>query len=95
MGFSSVDSFIIAFSTRDPRSGGIAARRCFILGHPGSGVFNDAYFLKAFFLIKLYHLSLSSTATQNIWRLGLALGNVPDARILRWGYQHVGANANP
>ena len=35
MGFSSVDSFIIAFSTRDPRSGGIAARRCFILGHPG------------------------------------------------------------
>ena len=34
MGFSSVDSFIIAFSTRDPRSGGIAARRCFILGHP-------------------------------------------------------------
>ena len=34
MGFSSMDSFIIAFSTRDPRSGGIAARRCFILGHP-------------------------------------------------------------
>ena len=32
MGFSSVDSFIITFSTR---SGGIAARRCFMLGPPG------------------------------------------------------------
>ena len=27
---------------------------------------------------------------QNTWRWGLALGNAPDARILRWGYQHVG-----
>ena len=27
---------------------------------------------------------------QNTWRRGLALGNAPDARILRWGYQHVG-----
>ena len=43
MGFSSVDSFIIAFSTRDPRSGGIAARRCFILGHPGEAVLEESY----------------------------------------------------
>ena len=35
-------------------------------------------------------LSLYSTATQNTLRRGLALGNAPDARILRWGYQHVG-----
>ena len=35
-------------------------------------------------------LSLYSTATQNTWRRGLALGNAPNARILRWGYQHVG-----
>ena len=34
--------------------------------------------------------SLYSTATQNTWRRGLALGNAPDARILRWRYQHVG-----
>ena len=27
---------------------------------------------------------------QNIWHWGLALGNAPDARILRWRYQHVG-----
>ena len=36
--------------------------------------------------------------TQNTWRQGLALGNAPDARILHWGYQHVGIlepNANP
>ena len=24
------------------------------------------------------------------WRRGLALGNSPDARLLHWGYQHVG-----
>ena len=35
-------------------------------------------------------LSLYSTATQNTLRRGLALGNAPDARILCWGYQHVG-----
>ena len=35
-------------------------------------------------------LSLYSTATQNTWRRGLALGNAPDARILSWRYQHVG-----
>ena len=35
-------------------------------------------------------LSLYSTATQNTWRRGLALVNTPDARILRWRYQHVG-----
>ena len=35
-------------------------------------------------------LSLYSTATQNTWRRGLALGNAPDARFLRWRYQHVG-----
>ena len=35
-------------------------------------------------------LSLYSTATQNTWCPGLALGNAPNARILRWGYQHVG-----
>ena len=34
--------------------------------------------------------SLYSTATQNTWRWGLALGNAPDARILRWRYQHIG-----
>ena len=38
--------------------------------------------------LKLY--SLYSTATQNTCRRGLALGNAPDARILRWRYQHVG-----
>ena len=27
---------------------------------------------------------------QNTWRRGLALSNAPDARILRWRYQHVG-----
>ena len=35
-------------------------------------------------------LTLYSTATQNTWRRGLALGNAPDARILRWRYQHFG-----
>ena len=35
-------------------------------------------------------LSLYSTATQNTWHRGLALSNAPDARILRWRYQHVG-----
>ena len=32
MGFSIGDSFIITFSSRDPRPGRIAARRCFVLG---------------------------------------------------------------
>ena len=36
------------------------------------------------------HLSLYSTAMQNTWCQWLALGNAPDARILRWRYQHVG-----
>ena len=40
--------------------------------------------------VKEYLLSLYSTRTQNTWRRGLALGNGPDARILRWRYQHVG-----
>ena len=31
----------------------------------------------------LVRLSLYSTATQNTWRRGLALGNAPDARIMR------------
>ena len=35
-------------------------------------------------------LRLYSTATQNTWRRGLALGSAPDARILHWRYQHVG-----
>ena len=35
-------------------------------------------------------LSLYSTRTQHTWRRGVALGNAPDARLLRWGYQHVG-----
>ena len=35
-------------------------------------------------------LERHSTATQNTWRRGLALGNAPNARILRWRYQHVG-----
>ena len=35
-------------------------------------------------------LSLYSTATQHTWRRGLVLGNAPDARKLRWRYQHVG-----
>ena len=39
---------------------------------------------------KHQRLSLYSAATQNTWRQGLAWGNSPDARILRWGYQHVG-----
>ena len=39
---------------------------------------------------KFVPLSLYSTATQNTWRQGLVLGNDPDARILRWRYQHVG-----
>ena len=38
----------------------------------------------------IWALSLYSTATQNTWRRGLALGYAPDARILRWRYQHVG-----
>ena len=41
-------------------------------------------------IVKFHLLSLYSTATQNTWRRGLALGNAPDARILRWRYQHVG-----
>ena len=32
----------------------------------------------------IYYLSLYSTRTQNTWRRGLALGNAPDARILRY-----------
>ena len=35
-------------------------------------------------------ISLYSTRTQNTWRRDLALGTAPDARIFRWGYQHVG-----
>ena len=41
-------------------------------------------------IIYTQHLSLYSTATQNTWHRGLAFGNAPDARILRWTYQHVG-----
>ena len=37
-----------------------------------------------------YILSLYTTATQNTWHRGLALGTAPDARILRWRYQHIG-----
>ena len=33
-------------------------------------------------------LSLYSTRTQNTWRRGLALGNAPDARILRYPTQN-------
>ena len=40
--------------------------------------------------MSLTHYSLYSTATQNTWRRGLALGIAPDARILLWRYQHVG-----
>ena len=36
------------------------------------------------------HLSLYSTATQNTWRWGLALGNAPDTRFLI-----LGAKENP
>ena len=36
------------------------------------------------------YLSLYSTATQNTWRRGLALGNAPDTRNFCWRYQHVG-----
>ena len=53
----------------------------------------DAYILICLATCYLYvfmHLSLYSTATQNTWRRGLALGNAPDARILHWRYQHVG-----
>ena len=41
-------------------------------------------------LSRFVALSLYSTATQNTWCQGLALGKAPDARILRWRYQHVG-----
>ena len=41
-------------------------------------------------LIKCSFISLYSTATQAIWHRGLALGNAPDVRILRWRYQYVG-----
>ena len=34
-------------------------------------------------------LSLYSTRTQNTWRRGLALGNAPDARILRYPTQNI------
>ena len=40
--------------------------------------------------MQIYFLNLYSTATQNTWCQGLALGNAPDAGILRWRYQHVG-----
>ena len=46
--------------------------------------------VKMVFIGKCEFLSLYSTRTQNTWRRGLALGNAPDARILGWGYQHVG-----
>ena len=36
-------------------------------------------------------LSLYSTRTQNTWRRGLALGNAPDARILRYPTQNIPA----
>ena len=35
------------------------------------------------------HLSLYSTRTQNTWRRGLALGNAPDARFLRYPTQNI------
>ena len=35
------------------------------------------------------NLSLYSTRTQNTWRRGLALGNAPDARILRYPTQNI------
>ena len=41
-------------------------------------------------IIRFPFLSLYSTRIRNTWRWGLALGSAPDARILRWGYQHVG-----
>ena len=34
-------------------------------------------------------LSLYSTRTQNTWRRGLALGNAPDASILRYPTQNI------
>ena len=37
-----------------------------------------------------FALSLYSTERQNTWRRGLAFGNAPNARTLRWRYQHVG-----
>ena len=47
-------------------------------------------FQKICLLLMCQLLSLYSTVTQNTWRRGLALGNAPDIRILRWRYQHVG-----
>ena len=41
-------------------------------------------------ITKCMSLSLYSTATQNTWRRGLALGKALDTRILRWRYQYVG-----
>ena len=34
--------------------------------------------------------SLYSTAMQKHWRWAVALGNTPNARVYRWGYQHIG-----
>ena len=53
-------------------------------------VFNEVLCKRTMLVIVQQGLSLYTTRTQNTWRRGLALGNAPDARILRWGYQHVG-----
>ena len=50
----------------------------------------DNQLILVFVWLYLVPLSLYSTATQTIWRRGLALGNAPNASILRLGYQHVG-----
>ena len=36
-----------------------------------------------------FDVALYSTRTQNTWRRGLALGNAPDARILRYPTQNI------
>ena len=53
-------------------------------------VFNEVLCKRTMLVIVQQGLSLYSTRTQNTWLRGLALGNAADARILRWGYQHVG-----
>ena len=56
----------------------------------GTGVGSWSKFMENGVVGVWKNLSLYSTATQNTWRRGLALGSTPDARILHWGYQHVG-----
>ena len=64
--------------------------KCFLFFQLSSGAFL-IFSLHTLVLTSVFKLlSLYSTATQNTWHRGLALGNAPNARILHWRYQHVG-----